>query len=103
MKRLVGTQSLTYNYVWIYRIIGAVLIVIGLYSVLWGKYKESKEKESNGDIVEAMKGGDELPITNEGNEEAIIDHQKKEGLAITIPPIEALSMEKRQLQDTLAN
>ncbi|KGN59418.1 WAT1-related protein At5g07050 [Cucumis sativus] len=80
-------------------IIGAVLIVIGLYSVLWGKYKESKEKESNGDIVEAMKGGDELPITNEGIEEAI-DHQKKEGLAITIPPIEALNMEKRQLQDT---
>lgn len=76
-----------------------MLIVIGLYSVLWGKYKESKEKESNGDIVEAMKGGDELPITNEGIEEAI-DHQKKEGLAITIPPIEALNMEKRQLQDT---
>ncbi|KAH0469146.1 hypothetical protein IEQ34_002378 [Dendrobium chrysotoxum] len=28
-------------------VIGAVLIVGGLYSVLWGKYKESKEKEEN--------------------------------------------------------
>lgn len=26
--------------------VGAILIVVGLYSVLWGKYKEHKEKET---------------------------------------------------------
>ncbi|KAK8708893.1 hypothetical protein V6N13_059928 [Hibiscus sabdariffa] len=28
------------------RVVGSVLIVMGLYSVLWGKHKESKEKEN---------------------------------------------------------
>lgn len=36
------------------RIIGAILIVMGLYSVLWGKYKESKEAEEEA-IIEAVK------------------------------------------------
>ncbi|GLT63273.1 hypothetical protein SLA2020_358480 [Shorea laevis] len=27
-------------------VLGAILIVIGLYSVLWGKYKEYQEKEA---------------------------------------------------------
>lgn len=31
-------------------VVGAVLIVLGLYSVLWGKYKENKEKRE----MEAM-------------------------------------------------
>ncbi|OVA20678.1 Drug/metabolite transporter [Macleaya cordata] len=38
-------------------ILGAVLIVAGLYSVLWGKYKEFKEKEV--EIPEAIKGVEE--------------------------------------------
>ncbi|KAL7134270.1 hypothetical protein ABFS83_11G015300 [Erythranthe nasuta] len=37
-------------------VLGAVLIVIGLYSVLWGKYKEFKEKEAE-EIQEIVKGG----------------------------------------------
>uniref|UniRef100_A0A0A0LBM2 WAT1-related protein n=1 Tax=Cucumis sativus TaxID=3659 RepID=A0A0A0LBM2_CUCSA len=60
-------------------IIGTVVIVIGLYFVLWGMYKESKEKkeEVNGEIiVEAIIG--------EGIELAI--DQKKEGLTITTIP-----------------
>ncbi|XVE52339.1 hypothetical protein DITRI_Ditri02bG0115000 [Diplodiscus trichospermus] len=36
-------------------IIGAILIVIGLYSVLWGKHKENKEKEGEEEIPEAVK------------------------------------------------
>ncbi|GLT76430.1 hypothetical protein SLA2020_480880 [Shorea laevis] len=36
-------------------VIGAVLIVIGLYAVLWGKHKESKEKEAEEIIPEPMK------------------------------------------------
>ncbi|XP_008810183.2 WAT1-related protein At5g07050-like [Phoenix dactylifera] len=41
-------------------VLGAVLIVAGLYSVLWGKYKENKEKKEQ----EAM----ELPMAIKGNE-----------------------------------
>ncbi|XP_009610630.1 WAT1-related protein At5g07050-like isoform X2 [Nicotiana tomentosiformis] len=37
-------------------VLGAVLIVAGLYSVLWGKYKEYKEKEIEGAIPEPVKG-----------------------------------------------
>ena len=34
---------------------GAILIVVGLYSVLWGKYKEFKEKELNDEIPDPVK------------------------------------------------
>ncbi|KAH9621038.1 hypothetical protein KSS87_000278 [Heliosperma pusillum] len=37
-------------------VLGAVLIVMGLYSVLWGKYKEFKEKEVEEMIPEVIKG-----------------------------------------------
>ncbi|XP_074306792.1 WAT1-related protein At5g07050-like [Silene latifolia] len=37
-------------------VLGAVLIVMGLYSVLWGKYKEFKEKEAEEMIPEVIKG-----------------------------------------------
>ncbi|KAL0359656.1 UNVERIFIED_CONTAM: WAT1-related protein [Sesamum angustifolium] len=40
-------------------VLGAILIVIGLYSVLWGKYKEQKEKE----ILQPVKGGSSGVIT----------------------------------------
>ncbi|XP_057718357.1 WAT1-related protein At5g07050-like [Arachis stenosperma] len=33
-------------------VIGAILIVVGLYSVLWGKYKEHKEKEAENIITD---------------------------------------------------
>ncbi|KAJ4979449.1 hypothetical protein NE237_010229 [Protea cynaroides] len=39
-------------------ILGAILIVAGLYSVLWGKYKEYKEKAAEA-IPEPIKGVDE--------------------------------------------
>ncbi|KAL0339810.1 UNVERIFIED_CONTAM: WAT1-related protein [Sesamum radiatum] len=38
-------------------VLGAILIVIGLYSVLWGKYKEQKEKEAEEPILQPVKGG----------------------------------------------
>lgn len=38
-----------------FSVLGAVLIVAGLYSVLWGKYKEYKEKEAE-EIPEPVKG-----------------------------------------------
>ncbi|KAG8078218.1 hypothetical protein GUJ93_ZPchr0007g4273 [Zizania palustris] len=45
-------------------VLGAVLIVIGLYSVLWGKHKETQEQEQ----AEAM----ELPVATKGNDAAFI-------------------------------
>ncbi|PHU06229.1 WAT1-related protein [Capsicum chinense] len=40
-----------------FSVLGAVLIVAGLYSVLWGKYKEYQEKEIEGNaIIEPVKG-----------------------------------------------
>ncbi|XP_042481706.1 WAT1-related protein At5g07050-like [Macadamia integrifolia] len=39
-------------------VLGAVLIVAGLYSVLWGKYREYKEREAEA-IPEPIKGADE--------------------------------------------
>lgn len=38
-------------------VIGSILIVIGLYAVLWGKHKENKEKELTEEIPEAIKVG----------------------------------------------
>ncbi|KZV22486.1 hypothetical protein F511_19706 [Dorcoceras hygrometricum] len=45
-------------------VIGAALIVMGLYSVLWGKYKEYKEKEAE-EILEPVKGGNAYQNQNE--------------------------------------
>ncbi|XP_010244423.1 PREDICTED: WAT1-related protein At5g07050 [Nelumbo nucifera] len=44
-------------------ILGAILIVAGLYSVLWGKYKEYKEKQAAETIPEAVKGGENNSLT----------------------------------------
>lgn len=54
-KKLINTSPCGF------RVLGAILIVVGLYSVLWGKYKEHKEKEAMEmeSIPEAVKGGGE--------------------------------------------
>ncbi|KAL3637104.1 hypothetical protein CASFOL_019403 [Castilleja foliolosa] len=51
-------------------VLGAVLIVIGLYSVLWGKYKEYKEKEEEVETLEPVKCG---KIMNHQNLSVIIE------------------------------
>ncbi|PIN04068.1 hypothetical protein CDL12_02259 [Handroanthus impetiginosus] len=49
-------------------VVGAILIVIGLYSVLWGKYKDYKEKEAE-EIPEPVKTG----TINNQNMSIIVD------------------------------
>uniref|UniRef100_A0A2P2NH91 WAT1-related protein n=1 Tax=Rhizophora mucronata TaxID=61149 RepID=A0A2P2NH91_RHIMU len=50
-------------------VIGAILIVIGLYSVLWGKHKENNEKmEEPEEIPDPLKG-----IQGNGNSKAMIE------------------------------
>ncbi|KAJ1404535.1 EamA domain [Sesbania bispinosa] len=73
-------------------IMGAVLIVIGLYSVLWGKYKEQGEKTieavTETETVKCCNGNLETVI--EGAETNDIEMQKGEGckelrVAISVP------------------
>ncbi|MCD9640363.1 hypothetical protein HAX54_025639 [Datura stramonium] len=61
-------------------VLGAVLIVAGLYSVLWGKYKEYQEKEIEGTInPEPVKG-----IITENNQINDIEMQTSE-IVISVP------------------
>ncbi|MCD7459325.1 hypothetical protein HAX54_040636 [Datura stramonium] len=74
-------------------ILGAVLIVAGLYSVLWGKYKEYKEKEiEESIIVEPVKGinGNNQVMILENND---IEMQKNDVNKIPIPVV-AISVSK---------
>ncbi|XP_074354814.1 WAT1-related protein At5g07050-like [Apium graveolens] len=74
-------------------VLGAVLIVIGLYSVLWGKYKEYKEKEAE-EFLEPVKD------TNNNNAMMMIKDieanntevmQKNEGKTVMSPATFAIS------------
>ncbi|XP_060177245.1 WAT1-related protein At5g07050-like [Lycium barbarum] len=63
-------------------ILGAVLIVAGLYSVLWGKYKEYKEKEIEKSIIfESMKGvitgNNQMMIISINDIELMQKHEEK--------------------------
>ncbi|KAL2232963.1 WAT1-related protein At5g07050-like [Sesamum indicum] len=72
-------------------VLGAVLIVIGLYSVLWGKYKEYKEKEAEELILEPVKGGsvsNQTMTTSEDIEANIVETQSRmpvPAVAVTAP------------------
>uniref|UniRef100_A0A5B6YMU3 WAT1-related protein n=1 Tax=Davidia involucrata TaxID=16924 RepID=A0A5B6YMU3_DAVIN len=68
-------------------VLGAVLIVVGLYSVLWGKYKEYKEKEAE-EILEPVKGsggnGQNMMEDIEAND---IEMQKSEATKQSFPAV----------------
>ncbi|KDP40571.1 hypothetical protein JCGZ_24570 [Jatropha curcas] len=74
-------------------IVGSVLIVIGLYSVLWGKHKEKMESVSDEDIPDPVKGVQGNGNSIEDIEANEIDLQKAEAnknnnfssMAINIP------------------
>ncbi|PKU64879.1 WAT1-related protein [Dendrobium catenatum] len=57
-------------------VIGAVLIVGGLYSVLWGKYKESKEKKEKEAMALPMAMTVEAKQVMEGDEVEIMKKKK---------------------------
>ncbi|KAK4412802.1 WAT1-related protein [Sesamum alatum] len=71
-------------------VLGAVVIVIGLYSVLWGKYKEYQEKEAEELILEPVKLGSNLQTmtTSEDIEANIVETQSRmsvPAVAVTAP------------------
>lgn len=45
------------NFLYVCSVLGAVLIVVGLYSVLWGKHKENSEIKDQEEIPDAIKVG----------------------------------------------
>lgn len=75
-------------------VLGAVLIVAGLYSVLWGKYKEYKEKETE-TIPEAVKGtgagetGKMKTVMEGVEEDNDIEMQKNQANKLPTPAVEA--------------
>ncbi|XP_034692921.1 WAT1-related protein At5g07050-like [Vitis riparia] len=77
-------------------VIGAVLIVAGLYSVLWGKYKEFKEKEAE-TIPEAIKGAGEnggmKTVMEETEEDNDIEMQKSQANKLSTPAVAVQSVE----------
>ncbi|KAJ9694294.1 hypothetical protein PVL29_010006 [Vitis rotundifolia] len=77
-------------------VIGAVLIVAGLYSVLWGKYKEYKEKEAE-TIPEAIKGAGEdggmKTVMEETEEDNDIEMQKSQANKLSTPAVAVQSVE----------
>ncbi|XP_057489710.1 WAT1-related protein At5g07050-like [Actinidia eriantha] len=71
-------------------VLGAILIVFGLYSVLWGKYKEYKEKEAEA-ILEPVKGGRGGMVIEDMDEANDIEMQKaeikKSSMSTSVPAI----------------
>ncbi|KAI9082033.1 hypothetical protein K1719_027048 [Acacia pycnantha] len=78
-------------------VIGSILIVVGLYSVLWGKYKENKEKEAEILIPETIKGctvqNGRMQTVLEGIEENDIEMQEDEARKESVPAV-AISVPK---------
>lgn len=60
------------------RVIGSVIIVVGLYSVLWGKYKEEKEEKRKREVEEVITEAVKADIN--GNEESV-----KNEVAVNLP------------------
>ncbi|KAJ9180948.1 hypothetical protein P3X46_009132 [Hevea brasiliensis] len=59
-------------------VLGALLIVAGLYSVLWGKYKEYKEKEAE-TKPQPIEANEEINETND------IEMQRNQAVAVSFP------------------
>ncbi|GAB2227905.1 hypothetical protein Droror1_Dr00009733 [Drosera rotundifolia] len=91
---IMGSFILAEN-IYVGGVLGAVLIVLGLYFVLWGKYKEYKEKEAE-EIIEAIKGVNFMPPIYEEMEVYDIEKQKPEanlsGLPISEPCMIAMAV-----------
>jgi len=90
-------------------VIGAILIVIGLYSVLWGKHKEQIESKVADEIPLPIKGAQnsviaELNImdgTNDFSEEKYgqkgeCNNKEPSSIVITMPIIEPSTKHKQE-------
>lgn len=64
--------------VWLYSLIGAIIIVVGLYSVIWGK---SKDLSTSNSTSEKGKDFEELPTAENNTSQSIL-----EGIDVEFPP-----------------
>ena len=62
--------------------IGSAIIVVGLYSVLWGKYKEDQENKLLEEIPEVIKANNN---NNNNNGIGNVEEEKTSAVAIDLP------------------
>ncbi|XP_051151184.1 WAT1-related protein At5g07050-like [Andrographis paniculata] len=68
-------------------LLGAALIVVGLYSVLWGKYKEYKEY-NEAEIPEPVKdGNNQCPTIMEDIEANVVEDHSREDSRMSVPAV----------------
>lgn len=75
---------------WIYSVLGALLIVAGLYAVLWGKHKEQKEKEAGiipGTIKENGENGDTTGMIQDIEANNCTEKQRNRSNNVTVPSV----------------
>jgi len=90
-------------------VIGAILIVIGLYSVLWGKHKEQIESKVADEIPLPVKDGQSsvisglnmMDVTNDFTEEKYVQKEdfknnKASSVVITMPIAEPLTKDNKE-------
>lgn len=75
---MIYSTTIYAHYLYGCSILGGILIVAGLYSVLWGKYKEYKEAEVE-KKPEAVEGNEERNETND------IEMQRNQAVAVSFP------------------
>lgn len=79
----------------IYSVLGSILIVIGLYSVLWGKHKERQEEQRLlREIPEVVKGNE---TTGKATEEIEATKLSSAAVIITIPIPESSPQKASQM------
>lgn len=75
---------------WIYSVLGAILIVAGLYAVLWGKHKEQKEKEAEiipEPIKENGENGDTTGMIQDIEANNCTEKQRNQANNVTVPSV----------------
>lgn len=73
------------------RLLGGALIVVGLYSVLWGKYKEYKDKEAE-EILEPVKEGNGQTVDIEANPMPVLRSEESRMVVAVSAPTAAPPM-----------
>ena len=80
------THSLIISF-WIYSVIGGVIIVAGLYAVLWGKHKEHKEKEAEMIPEPIKENGLTTGMIQDIEASIYTENQRNQANNVTVPSV----------------
>ncbi|KAL9336105.1 hypothetical protein Peur_070593 [Populus x canadensis] len=86
---IMGSFILAEN-IYVGGVLGAILIVAGLYAVLWGKHKEQKEKEAEiipGPIKENGENGDTTGMIQDIEANNCTEKQRNQANNVTVPSV----------------